>query len=226
MPLRAVLFDFDGTLVDTTELIYQSMRHAASEVLGYEPPREVLMQYVGQPLQRQMELLDAERAEELAAAYQAHNESYHDHYIREFPGVPEALLRVREAGLRSAVVTSKRRPMVRMAVHAFPELGDLVEHFVTAEDTGLHKPHPDPLLKALELLGGLDPRHACLSGRQAAYIGDSPYDMAAAGAAEMLGVGVSWGAFSEETLRAAGADYVLDNLPDAVELVLKKGRGS
>lgn len=219
MPLRAVLFDFDGTLVDTTELIYQSMRHAAGEVLGYEPPREVLMQYVGQPLQRQMELLDAERAGELAAAYQAHNEAYHDHYIREFPGVPEALSRVREAALRSAVVTSKRRPMVRMAVDAFPELGDLVEHFVTAEDTGLHKPHPDPLLKALELLGGMDPYHA-------AYIGDSPYDMAAADAAEMLSVGVSWGAFSEETLRAAGADYVLDNLPEAVELVLKKGRGS
>src|SRR5215217_4040069 len=62
MALRAALFDFDGTLVDTTELIYQSMRHATGEILGKDLPREILLANVGQPLPRQMELIDAERA--------------------------------------------------------------------------------------------------------------------------------------------------------------------
>ncbi|MEJ7871492.1 MAG: HAD hydrolase-like protein, partial [Rubrobacteraceae bacterium] len=59
-PLDAVLFDFDGTIVDTTELIHQSMRRATSEVLGRQLDRETLMANVGQPLPRQMELLDSD----------------------------------------------------------------------------------------------------------------------------------------------------------------------
>ena len=76
--MRAALFDFDGTLVDTTDLIYQSMRHAAGEVLGREVSREVLMANVGQPLPRQMELLSAEHAGALLDSYRLHNEANHD----------------------------------------------------------------------------------------------------------------------------------------------------
>jgi len=113
--LRATLFDFDGTLVDTTDLIYQSMRHAAGEVLGREISREVLMANVGQPLPRQMELLSAEHAEALLASYRLHNEENHDALIKEFPGVEESLARLHAAGVRVAVVTSKRRFSVDVA---------------------------------------------------------------------------------------------------------------
>src|SRR5918995_6462787 len=120
MALKAVLFDFDGTLIDTTELIYQSMRHAAGEVLGREVSREILMANVGQPLPRQMELLSAEHAEALLNSYRLHNEENHDALIKEFPGVEEALARLRWAGIRVAVVTSKRRFSVDMALTTFP----------------------------------------------------------------------------------------------------------
>src|SRR5918999_5133512 len=110
MVLMAALFDFDGTLVDTTELIYQSMRHATGEVLGRDDlPREVLLANVGQPLPRQMELLDAERAEELLESYRLHNEEHHDALIQEFPGVEESLARLSSADVKVAVVTSKSR---------------------------------------------------------------------------------------------------------------------
>jgi len=211
--VKAALFDFDGTLVDTTDLIYQSMRHAAGEVLGREVSREVLMANVGQPLPRQMELLSAEHAEALLDSYRLHNEENHDALIKEFPGVEESLARLHAAGVRVAVVTSKRRFSVDMALKTFPGLGKVVDQWVTMEDTTEHKPRPEPLLKGLELLGNV-PR------KQAAYVGDSPFDVAAAKAAGVRSVAVSWGAFSEDALRAAEPDHLVPDLDSAVDVLL------
>jgi pyrophosphatase PpaX len=211
--LRAALFDFDGTLVDTTELIYQSMRHASGEVLGREISREILMANVGQPLPRQMEILDAEHAEALLDSYRLHNEENHDALIQEFPGVEEALARLRSASIKVAGVTSKRRFSVNMALENFPGVGEVVDRWVTMEDTTEHKPHPEPLLKGLELLGNV-PREL------AAYVGDSPFDVAAARAAGVKSVAVSWGAFSEETLRAAEPDHLVPDIETAVDVLL------
>jgi pyrophosphatase PpaX len=211
--VKAALFDFDGTLVDTTDLIYQSMRHAAGEVLGREVSRKVLMANVGQPLPRQMKLLSAEHAEALLNSYRLHNEENHDALIKEFPGVEEALARLRSAGVQVAVVTSKRRFSVDMALKNFPGLGEVVDQWVTMEDTNEHKPRPEPLHKALELLGNV-PRE------EATYVGDSPFDVAAAKAARVRSVAVSWGAFSEEALRAAGPDHLVPDLDAAVDVLL------
>ncbi len=212
--MKAALFDFDGTLVDTTDLIYQSMRHASGEVLGREVSREVLMANVGQPLPRQMELLSAEHAEALLNSYRLHNEENHDALIKEFPGVEEALARLRWAGVQVAVVTSKRRFSVDMALKNLPGLGEVVDQWVTMEDTNEHKPRPEPLHKGLELLGNV-PRE------EATYVGDSPFDVAAAKAARVMSIAVSWGAFSEETLRAAGPDHLVPDLDSAVDLLLE-----
>ena len=212
--LRAALFDFDGTLVDTTDLIYQSMRHASGEVLGREISREVLMANVGQPLPRQMELLSAEHAEALLDSYRLHNEENHDALIKEFPGVEKALGRLRAAGVGVAVVTSKRRFSVEMALKSFPGLGEVVDQWVTMEDTEQHKPRPGPLLKGLELLGDIP------SG-EAAYVGDSPFDVAAARAAGVASVAVSWGAFTEEALRAAEPDRLAPDIDSAVAVLLR-----
>ncbi|MBA3616893.1 MAG: HAD hydrolase-like protein [Rubrobacteraceae bacterium] len=210
----AALFDFDGTLVDTTEMIHQSMRHAASSVLGRDDiPRETLLANVGKPLPRQMELIDAEKAELLLEAYRSHHEEHHDALIGEFPGVEESLSRLRSAGTKVAVVTSKRRLSVEMALENFPGLRDVVDRFVTLEDTTQHKPNPEPLLRGLELLGGI-PKES------AAYIGDSPFDVEAAKAARLTSVAVSWGAFSEDRLREAEPDHLVPDIESAVDVLL------
>lgn len=221
--LSAALFDFDGTLIDTTELIHQSMRHAAREVLGRDDlPRETLLANVGQPLPRQMELLvgddradGARLASEMLKTYRVHNEAHHDALIAEFPGVAESLARLKEAGFGIVVVTSKSCFSVDMALATFPALGEVVDHFVALEDTTEHKPHPAPLLKGLELLGGVPIQ-------EAAYVGDSPFDVAAARAAGVTSVAVSWGAFTEDTLRAAEPDHLIPDLDAAVNLLLEK----
>ncbi|HEX7169331.1 MAG TPA: HAD hydrolase-like protein [Rubrobacter sp.] len=210
----AVLFDFDGTLVDTTEMIYQSMRHAASTVLGRDDiPRETLLANVGQPLPRQMELIDAEESEALLEAYRRHHEENHDALIGEFPGIEGSLSRLRSAGTKVAVVTSKRRVSVEMALRNFPGLRTVVDRVVTLEDTTEHKPNPEPLLRGLELLGGV-PRD------EAAYVGDSPFDVEAARAAGLTSVAVSWGAFPEDTLREAQPDHLVPDIDSAVDVLL------
>ncbi|MDP8972185.1 MAG: HAD hydrolase-like protein [Actinomycetota bacterium] len=214
--MKAVLFDFDGTIVDTTELIYESMRRATGEVLGRELGRETLMANVGQPLPRQMELLadgQPKKTEELLEVYLHHNEELHEGLIREFPNVGTSLARLRDAGLRLAVVTSKRRFSVEMALDSFPDLRDVFDVFVTMEDTSEHKPLPAPLLKGLELLGDVPPERA-------AYVGDAPFDVAAAYAAGVTSVAVSWGAFTAEALRAAGTDHLFEDLDSAVDFLL------
>ena len=215
--LKAVLFDFDGTIVDTTELIYESMRRATGEVLGRELGRETLMANVGQPLSHQMELLadgQPEKTAELLEVYLHHNEELHEGLIHEFPKVGTSLARLRDADLRLAVVTSKRRFSVEMALDSFPDLRDVFDVFVTMEDTSEHKPLPAPLLKGLELLGDVSPERA-------AYVGDAPFDVAAARAAGITSVAVSWGAFTAEALRAAGPDHLFEDLNSAVDFLLE-----
>jgi pyrophosphatase PpaX len=214
MKLAAALFDFDGTLVDTTEMIYQGMRHATTSVLGREDfTREQLLANVGQPLPRQMEILDAEKAELLLESYRAHHEENHDDLIAEFPGIAESLQRLRDASVKVAVVTSKRRRSVEMALEALPSLDLVVDRFVTLEDTTEHKPDPEPLLKGLELVGNVPKEDAV-------YVGDSPFDVQAAKAAGLRSVAVSWGAFSEETLRQAEPDHLEPDIDSAVDVLL------
>jgi pyrophosphatase PpaX len=110
-------------------------------------------------------------------------------------------------------VTSKRRFSVEMALEKFPGLGEVVDRFVTMEDTAEHKPHPAPLLRGLEFLGDVPLQ-------EAAYVGDSPFDVGAAKAAGVTSVAVSWGAFSEETLRSAEPDHLVPDLDAAVDLLL------
>lgn len=211
--IKAALFDFDGTLVDTTELIFQSMNHAVKEVLGETKTRDELLANVGQPLPTQMKYFDAERADDLLESYRLFNDEAHEEFIASFPNVEGSLVRLRDAGIKIAVVTSKRKHSVGLALDSFPELRNVIDEFVTMEDTTEHKPRPEPLLKGLELLGGV-------SREEAAYVGDSPFDIEAAKAASLTSVGVWWGAFTEASLRAANPDHLVPDLDSVVDVLL------
>ena len=165
-----VLFDLDGTVVDTVELIVASFRHATRTVLGEVLPDEYILAGVGRPLRVQMERLSAERWQELYDVYREYNHRRHDELIRGYEGIEDVLRELKAAGRRLGIVTSKSIDTTQMAFRA---LG-LAEHFdavVTAGDTSEHKPAPAPLLLCLERLGA--------TAAQAVYVGDSPFDVAA-----------------------------------------------
>jgi pyrophosphatase PpaX len=181
---ETVLFDLDGTLIDSGALILASFQHATRSVLGREIEDEVLMANVGgHGILAQMREFDEERAEELVAVYREHNHStYRD--VRAFPGVEEVLDRLSGEGRTLGVVTVKSRPTVELTFEVLP-LGHYFATVVTGDDTERHKPEPEPLLLALDRLGA-DPGSA-------AYVGDSPFDIRAAKAAGMVAIAVGWG---------------------------------
>ena len=190
----SVIFDLDGTVVDSVELIVCSFDHAARTVLGLDLPRERLIEHVGRPLREQMALLDEAHADELVAVYREYNHREHDRMLRVFPGMAELLLRLRARNARLGLVTSKSRATTEMAFR-LTGIDRLFDATVCADETERHKPHPEPLLRCLELLGAADVTRAV-------YVGDAPYDLQAAQAAGMAAVAVTWGVFPAETLTA------------------------
>jgi pyrophosphatase PpaX len=104
--IRAVLFDLDGTLLDTRELIVASFRHTLGE--GPDVARDILPTF-GEPLRATFARLAPGREEELVARYRSYNLEHHDRMVRAFPGAREALVALRAAGIACAVVTSKMR---------------------------------------------------------------------------------------------------------------------
>lgn len=209
--VELVLFDFDGTLADTIPLILASFRHATRSIYGKPLPDDALLSNVGQPLRAQMEVIDPERADDLFAAYREHNAANHDAMIRPFPGIAEALAALKAGGLRLAVVTSKARPFAERGLRVLG-MQDAFDLVVSMEDTERHKPDPEPLRFALQRLQG--------ERATAAYVGDSPFDIAAGKVAQMVTVAVTWGAFSVDELRGAGPDHVIGAPEELVELFL------
>ena len=196
--IQAILFDLDGTLLDTEELILSSFRHATKTVLGESLPDDVLREMIGIPLKYQMQKISPEHAEEMLAVYRLHNFEIHDRLIRGFLGTAEALEILRAAGFRLGVVTSKMSERAQHGLELY-HLEGFFEFVLGSDKTEQHKPAPEPLLVAAKLMG-LDPVRC-------AYVGDSPYDMQAARAAGMCAVAALWGMFTRERLQEAGAQF-------------------
>jgi pyrophosphatase PpaX len=202
MRFPVVLFDLDGTVIDSGAIILASMRHAAREVLGVEVPDEQLMAAVGGPgLEAQMQALSPDRADELVTVYRAHNEPLHDELVC-CAGMDEVLVQLKDEGRRLGIVTAKRRQTVELAFARIP-IEHLFETVVGGDETKKHKPDPEPLVLALERLGA--------APDDAVYVGDAPFDVKAAKAAGLYSVGVSWGGIhGRERLEAEEPDALVD----------------
>jgi pyrophosphatase PpaX len=179
-----VLFDLDGTVVDSGAIILASMRHATREVLGIEAADEELMATVGGPgLEAQMAAFAPDRVDELVRVYRAHNIPLHDE-LQPCEGIEDVIVRLHEEGVRLGVVTAKWRATAELAFERL-RVGDLFEVLVGGDETEGHKPDPDPLLLGAKRMG--------VSPQDCAYVGDSPFDIRAAKAAHMYSVAVTWG---------------------------------
>ncbi|MDX6388166.1 MAG: pyrophosphatase PpaX [Gaiellaceae bacterium] len=209
MRFPVVLFDFDGTVVDSGPIILASMRHATQSVLGREISEQELMASVGGPgLEAQMEAFAPDRVEELVRVYRAHNEPLHD-TLEAFRGIVDTLTTLKAQGRTLGLVTAKRRSTVDLAFAQLP-IAHLFETVVGGDETELHKPHPAPLLLGLERLGA--------RADQAAYVGDSPYDMQAAKAGGLYAVGVSWGGIHTRAA-LSDADLVVDTAEELLAVL-------
>ncbi len=211
LSLRGVLFDLDGTLLDTHEAILTSMRHATREVLGAALPDDVLMRKVGQPLEAQMVDFtdDVEKQKELLDVYRAYNHRVHDELVRAFPGTREMLEALRGAGMRLGVVTSKRHWLAAHGLELFG-LDGFFSVLIGSDDFPEHKPAPGPVLHGCQQLG-VDPEN-CL------YVGDSPFDIQAGSGAGCPTAAALWGMFPQSVLTRENPTFLCHTRSDVVSI--------
>lgn len=207
-----ILFDLDGTLVDTIDFILASMRFAFAEHDGPRPSDAEWTAGVGTPLRSQLRewARDDAEVERLALRYRTHQRANLATLTRTFPGVREALAALRERGHPMAIVTSKAEEIAHLTLEQAGIL-HYMDAVVGVESSRRHKPDPEPVRVALERTGGEPAR--------ALFLGDSPHDIAAGNAAGVSTVAVAWGPFSRETLLAAGPTWWLETIAELPALV-------
>jgi pyrophosphatase PpaX len=211
MRYPTVLFDLDGTLVDSGAIILASFKYAARTVLARDVEEEQIAALVGgSNLHDQMRVLSPTHVDELVRVYREHNRPLHDE-LQAFEGVEELMETLSGEGRKLGIVTAKGRQTVDLAF-AVLSLERYFDAVVTADMTARHKPDPAPVLKALELLES--------EPADAAFVGDSPYDVAAGKAAGVFTVAVSWGKIHpEERLLEAGADVLVHSPKELLDVL-------
>jgi pyrophosphatase PpaX len=198
----ALLFDLDGTLVDSIELIMRSMHHAFDGHVGPVPTDDEWRALIGRPLADSFRefVTEEPEVERLIGRYREYQLAHHDRLLRPYEGIVAAIRGFATAGHPMALVTSKADWLARRAlVHV--GLDEAIPVVVGCDSCTRHKPHPEPVERALALLGA--------PPADSIFVGDSPHDIQSGRAAGVYTVGVTWGAFTRDEMARAGADLVI-----------------
>lgn len=210
----AVLFDIDGTLTDTITAIEETMRIALDEFgWGNLKPSDLPL-LMGRPWQEFAPIMHPQDPEAFRSRFMEISMEVQGVRL-PFPGMPELLAELETAGYRMAVVTTKSRMMTDYMLNKLA-LGRYFSASVTADDVRHHKPEAEPVLRAVEALGATPGRSV--------MIGDTVFDVTAGRRAGTWTAAVTWGMGSREDLVAAGADFILDSVPDIGDLLVPHGR--
>ncbi|MGB9780746.1 pyrophosphatase PpaX [Caldanaerobacter sp.] len=210
MKVTAVLFDLDGTVIDTNQLIINSFVYTIEKHLGYEIDAEKIIPYFGEPLPLTLQRFSKDNWEIMLQTYREYNERYHDRYTTIREDVGEVLRILKEEGLKTAVVTSKRKELAKKGLKLF-EIDKYFDVIIGLEDTEKHKPNPEPVLKALDLLES--------SAEEALMVGDSPYDILAARNAGVKSVAVKWSVLPFNLLEKEKPDFFIEDMWQLLKII-------
>lgn len=190
------LFDADGTLYDTTDLICNCFDYVAKEFAGRQLDKSAVIATIGLPLQEMLitHLGPDHDSERILAAYVAYQLKIMPGSVTTFPGVTEALRTLKQQGKKLAVVTSRRRRSLDVLLETTDTV-QYFDHLITPEDTTRHKPHAAPALKAMELLGA--------DKAATVFTGDAQFDICSGASAGIDTVFVSWSRIRPSTLPIA-----------------------
>lgn len=213
MPLTTFLFDLDGTLIDSIDLILRSYRHTMQIHRANEPlpPDDVWMKGLGTPLRVQFRHWtdDAAEIDAMVATYREYNLSHHDELVKPYEGVVEEVVKLRRTGKRLGLVTSKFKSGAERGLRLVG-LEQAFEVIVGADSVTHPKPHPEPVLKALELLD--------VDAEGTVFIGDSRHDLECGRAAGVKTAAVLWGPFDRQHLADLAPDFWLEKPAQLAQL--------
>lgn len=208
--IKAILFDFDGTLVDTNDLIIKSFKHTFRKHLDLEVDEKEIVNFFGEPLAASFKPYGEENTEEMIKTYRRFNEKNHDALAKGFEGIENALEELKNSGVKLAVVTSKRRLLAERGL----ELFNLKKYFnviVTPEDTLLHKPNGEPALKACELL--------MVNPSETIMVGDSHNDILCGQNAGTKTCVVEYTVLAMDDLKKYNPDYIVKDIKELISII-------
>lgn len=209
--IDTVLFDFDGTIIDTNELIITTFLHVLEGKTVPPITREYILPHMGQPLVDQLKFFSGQTdVEELVRAYREYNLSVHDEMIREFPHMSEVLHLMHSKGIKLGIVTNKMKITTDRGLRFFG-IEHLMDAVITMAEVTVGKPDPQGIQLAVEQLGA-DPQKTLM-------VGDSQYDLQAAQRAGVQSAGVAWSLRGEAYLNQFKPDYMLHDMRDLLEIV-------
>ncbi|WP_347320821.1 pyrophosphatase PpaX [Rossellomorea sp. RS05] len=212
--ITTILFDLDGTLIDTNELIISSFLHTLNHFYPGDYDRESVLPFMGPPLQESFGKLNPEKCDDMCAHYREHNRANHDDLVTEFEGVTETIETLHEQGYKLAIVSTKSRVMVIRGL----ELMGLKPYFdviISLDEVEHPKPHPEPVQKALEALGS--------APEEVLMVGDNHHDILGGRNAGVLSAGVAWSAKGKAHLEQYEPDFMLDTMQDILTIVGAEG---
>ncbi|KYG57544.1 pyrophosphatase PpaX [Planococcus maritimus] len=207
--INTLLFDFDGTLLDTNELIVQTFLTVLGEHFPGEYGREDVLHFIGPSLEQTFTNIAPDKVSELSDQYRRLNRTLHDDLVSEYDGVTETLRMLKSRGLKMAIVSTKREETI---LHGLRLMGvdDVFDVLVALDHVQNPKPHPEPLELALRLLEA--------DREDALMIGDNSHDIEGGKNAGVRTAGVSWTAKGEEFLASFEPDFMLQHISDLLEL--------
>jgi pyrophosphatase PpaX len=208
--IKAILFDLDGTLINTNNLIMQSFKHAFKTYLNRDIEESEIVKFFGVPLEKAVASFGEENAEGIIKAFREFNEEKHDELAEGFEGIEEALKSLKAMGLSLGIVTSKRQLMAHRSLKLI-NIFDYMDVIITPEDTDKHKPDPDPIFKACEVLK--------VSPAEIIMVGDSIYDIQCGINAGSETCAVTYTEFAMDEIKELNPQYIVDNIMDLVDII-------
>ncbi|KIL42933.1 pyrophosphatase PpaX [Jeotgalibacillus campisalis] len=209
-PIDTVLFDLDGTLIDTNELIISSFLHVMDLYFPDQYKREDVLPFMGPPLVESFQKVNPEKVEEMVNDYRAFNLEQHDVLITGFEGVEETIQTLSDRGIKMAIVSTKRNDVVIKGLKLM-KLDHFFDVVVGLDDVKNAKPDPEPLLLALQKLGS--------SAETSLMVGDNHHDIDGGKNAGTKTAGVAWSAKGREYLLSYEPDWMLESMTDLLSII-------
>ena len=207
----AVLFDLDGTLIDSVGLLLECVRHAF-DGRARKPTDAEWIATIGTPLRKQLAAYadSDDDIEEITRKYRTFQREHHDRLTTAFPGVTETIQELDRRGHPMGVVTSKSNEMMDRGLE-WVGLLDVMRTRIGLESCEIHKPDPTPVRVALHELG--------YEPQEALFVGDSPHDIKSGNAAGVISVAALWGPFTKEQLEPHNPQHFLERITDLPALL-------
>ena len=210
MEIKTILFDLDGTLINTNPLIIASFIYTIKKHTNQTYSVDQILPFIGPPLIDSMNAIDPEQAEAMVATYVEHNRANHDEFVKPYPTVLDTIKILHEKGYQLAIVTTKMTETAKLGL----KLTGLEPYFdvvIGLNEVNHTKPHPEPIFKALDALNK--------TPVDALMVGDNYHDIEAGQNAGTKTAGVAWSIKGKEVLEALKPDYMLDKLADLLTIL-------